>query len=100
MGPFSKRASKAGGSQKGEAHFIHLAFFERQFRLERNKGTAEEQRAQESRVKQRASQKDVPNQGEKIEGSFSSLTLARLRILCGFPRREYRQIEREADHED
>jgi hypothetical protein len=79
------RPSKAASNPKGRAHFIHLAFFEKQFRLERHEGATEEQRAQEGRIKQRTLQKDVPNQGEKVEGCFSSLTLTRLRILQGFP---------------
>ena len=60
---------------------------------------ADEQRPHEGRVKQRAFQKDVPKQGEKIESDFSP-TVARLRILRGFPPRVYRQIEHEAERKN
>jgi hypothetical protein len=64
-----------------------------------DEGTANQQRTHEGRVKQRTFQKDVPKQSEKVESNFSP-TVARLRILRGFPPRVYRQIEHEADHKN
>jgi hypothetical protein len=64
-----------------------------------DEGAADEQRPHEGRVKQRALQKDVPKQGEKVEGDFSP-TVARLRRLRGFPPHAYRQIQDEANREN
>jgi hypothetical protein len=64
-----------------------------------DEGAADEQRTHEGCVKQRAMQQGVPKQGEEVESNFSP-TVARLRILRGFPPLAYRQIEHEADRKN